>query len=139
MGETQGCDDSDPAAIFGAAAGVVEELGVAFLELRQPGPEGTFGATDVPQQDALIRSIYKGPLVLNSDYGPGEAVADIEAGRCDAVAFGRPFISNPDLPDRIRQGAELAPNKDVPRSWYFPGEAGYTDYPTLAEERVAAE
>jgi 2,4-dienoyl-CoA reductase-like NADH-dependent reductase (Old Yellow Enzyme family) len=138
-GESQGCDDSDPAATFGAAARVCEDLGLGFVELRQPGPEGTFGRTDVPQQDGMIRSIYTGPLVLNSDYSAAEAERDIASGRCDAVAFGRPFISNPDLPARIAAGAEFAPNVNVPQSWYFPGEAGYTDYPTMAEERVAAE
>lgn len=130
-GETQGCDDPDPAGLFGTAAGVLEELGVGFLELRQPGPEGTFGRTDVPKQDALLRGIYTGPLVLNSDYTAEEAAADVSSGRCDAISFGRPFISNPDLPWRIRYGAEWAPNVNVPRSWYLPGEAGYIDYPAL--------
>lgn len=137
-GETQGCDDSNPPATFGAAAKVVEELGLAFLELREPGPEGTFGSTDVPKQSPLIRTIYSGPLVLNSDYTPEQAVADIEAGRCDAISFGRDFISNPDLPARFAQGAELAPNVNVPQSWYLPGAAGYIDYPTL-EQAEAAE
>lgn len=130
-GETQGCDDPDPAGLFGAAARVVEELGLAFVELREPGPEGSFGRTDVPKQSPLIRSLYSGPLVLNSDYDAAGAEADIAAGRCDAVSFGRPFISNPDLPWRIAQGAPWAPNVDVPRSWYLPGPAGYTDYPAL--------
>lgn len=130
-GMTQGCDDPDPPSIFGAAARVLQELGIGFLELREPGPEGTFGQTDVPKQSPLIRTIYKGPLVLNSDYTGELADADVSAGRCDAISFGRPFISNPDLPWRIRNGAEWAPNVDVPRSWYLPGPAGYIDYPVL--------
>lgn len=138
-GETQGCNDSDPAAIFGAAAQVVQDLGLGFLELREPGPEGTFGQTDVPKQSPLIRTIYKGPLVLNSDYTAEQAAADIAAGKCDAVSFGRPYISNPDLAERIRQGAHWAENVNVPKSWYLPGPEGYIDYPTLAEEREAAE
>ncbi len=138
-GETQGCEDSDPATTFGAAARVCEDLGLGFVELRQPGPNGTFGQTDVPQQDGVIRQIYTGPLVLNSDYTAEKAAADIESGRCDAVAFGRPYISNPDLATRIRIGAEWAPNVDVPKSWYMPGAAGYVDYPTMEEERAAAE
>lgn len=137
-GDSQGVDDSDPAAIFGEAARVLQALDIAFLELRQPGPNGTFGATDVPKQDALIRSIYKGPLVLNSDYTPQEAETDLASGRADAISFGRPFISNPDLVERIRVGAPLAPNVNVPQSWYFPGDAGYIDYPTLAEAEPTA-
>ena len=130
-GETQGCDDSDPAATFGAAARVVEDLGLAFLELREPGPEGTFGATDVPKQSPLIRQLYSGALVLNSDYTPEDAVADIEAGRCDAVSWGRDFISNPDLPERFATGAAIAPNVNVPQSWYLTGAEGYIDYPKV--------
>ena len=137
-GETQGCDDSDPPATFGAAAKVVEDLNLAFLELREPGPEGTFGATNVPKQSPLIRSIYSGALVLNSDYTPEQAQVDIDSGRCDAVSFGRDFISNPDLPARFDVGAQLAPNLNVPQSWYLPGPAGYIDYPTL-EQAEAAE
>ncbi|MEL7189159.1 MAG: alkene reductase [Pseudomonadota bacterium] len=136
-GDSQGTDDSDPESIFGEAAKVCEELGLAFVELRQPGPEGTFGRTDVPQQDALIRGHYSGPLILNSDYSAAEADADVSSGRCDAVSFGRPYISNPDLTHRIKVGAEFAPNKDVPKSWYFPIPEGYVDYPTLAEEQAA--
>ena len=138
-GETQGVDDSDPAATFGAAAKVIEELGLAFLELREPGPEGTFGSTDVPRQSPLIRTLYSGPLILNSDYGPERAVENVESGKCDAVSFGRPYISNPDLVRRIKLGADLAPNKDVPKSWYFPIPEGYIDYPTLEEEKQASD
>lgn len=137
-GESQGVDDSDPATLFAEAARVLEALKVGFVELRQPGPEGTFGATTVPPQGTLFRTHYTGPLVLNSDYTPEGAVADIASGRADAISFGRPFISNPDLVERIRAGAALAPNVGVPQTWYFPGEAGYTDYPTLAEEQARA-
>ncbi|WP_022676444.1 alkene reductase [Novosphingobium sp. B-7] len=135
-GDSQGVDDSNPEAVFGLAAQVLETLKPAFVELRQPGPNGTFGATDVPQQDGLIRKIYTGPLVLNSDYTPQSAASDIASGRADAISFGRPFISNPDLPARIAKDAPLAPNRNVPESWYFPVPEGYADYPTLAEETV---
>ena len=130
-GETQGCDDSDPATTFGAAAKVVEDLGLAFLELREPGPDGTFGATEVPKQSPMIRDIYSGALVLNSDYSATEASTDIAEGRCDAVTWGRDFISNPDLPERLQIGADIAPNVNVPASWYLPGPEGYVDYPKL--------
>jgi len=137
-GETQGCDDSDPATTFTAAARVLEELGIGFLELREPGPEGTFGQTEVPKQSPAIGKVFTGPLVLNSDYDAARAEADIAAGRCDAVSFGRPYISNPDLAERIAAGAEWAPNKDAPKSWYSPGPAGYIDYPAMDAEFAAA-
>lgn len=137
-GETQGCDDSDPATTFAAATKVVEDLGLAFLELREPGPEGTFGRTDVPKQSPMIRSLYSGALVLNSDYTPEGAVADIDAGRADAVSWGRDFISNPDLPERFAKGAAIAPNIGVPQTWYGRGPEGYIDYPTLEEASAEA-
>ena len=137
-GDSQGVDDSDPAAIFGEAARVLQALAISWLELRQPGPDGTFGRTDVPQQDSLIRSIYQGPLVLNSDYTAATAEADVASGRADAISFGRPFISNPDLVERIRLGAAFAPNLGAPQTWYIPGDVGYIDYPTLAEAAADA-
>lgn len=137
-GESQGADDSDPPGVFGEAARVIETLGLGFVELREPGPDGTFGRTEVPRQSPLIRSLYSGPLMLNSDYTAEEAEAAISAGRCDAVSFGRPYISNPDLAERIRTGAEWAPNVGAPQTWYFPGPTGYIDYPALAKARVEA-
>ena len=136
-GDSQGTDDTNPPATFGAATKVIEELGLAFLELREPGPDGTFGQTDVPKQSPLIRTLYSGPLILNSDYTAQEADDDVSSGKCDAVTFGRPYISNPDLEKRIAVGAQFNPNKDVPKSWYFPIPEGYTDYPTLEEEQAA--
>ncbi|MBD2842764.1 alkene reductase [Erythrobacter rubeus] len=136
-GDSQGTDDSNPAATFGAAAKVCEELGLAFVELRQPGPDGTFGSTDVPKQDPVIRANYTGPLILNSDYSAQEAADDVSSGRCEAVTFGRPYISNPDLEKRIAAGAPFNPNKDVPKSWYFPIPQGYIDYPTMEQEKAA--
>lgn len=138
-GESQGVDDSNPPAVFGEAARVLDAMEIAFLELREPGPEGTFGRTDVPKQSPLIRSLFKGPLVLNSDYTAEQAEADIAAGRADAISFGRPYISNPDLAERIRAGAEWAPNVNVPKSWYMPGPEGYIDYPAMDEETAVAK
>ena len=137
-GESQGADDSDPPSVFGEAARVLQELGVAFVELRDQRPDGTFGRSDVPLQSPLIRSLFTGPLVLNSDYDADRAEADIVAGRCDAVSFGRPYISNPDLAERIAAGAAWSPNLNAPKSWYSPGPAGYVDYPPMDQPLAAA-
>lgn len=143
-GETQGAYDSDPDTVFGLAAEKLSDIGIAFLELREPGPDGTFGQTDQPKVSPVIRKVFKGPLVLNSDFGKAEAQADLDAGKADAITFGRPFISNPDLVERFRKDIALqgvAEDKsawDYAPSWYMPGPQGYTDY-AVAEESVAAE
>lgn len=129
-GNSQGVEDSNPAAVFVPAAKALNEIGIAFLELREQGPDGTFGASDQPKVSPAIRPVFERPLVLNQDYDLDRAEADIESGLADAITFGRPFISNPDLVDRLRLGAPLAP--DNMATWYSQGPEGYTDYPALA-------
>jgi 2,4-dienoyl-CoA reductase-like NADH-dependent reductase (Old Yellow Enzyme family) len=128
-GDSQGVDDSNPAPLFTAAAAALDALGIAFLELREPGPDGTFGKTDVPKQSPAIRKAFTGPLILNSDYTVALAEEALASGIADAIAFGRPFIGNPDLVERIRTGAGWS--ADNPQTWYSPGAEGYTDYPAL--------
>ena len=137
-GESQGADDSDPPSIFGEAARVLDRLGVAFVELREMSPEGTFGATEVPKQGPLIRSLFSGPLVLNQEFDAASAAQAVAEGRCDAISFGRDYISNPDLAERIAAGAAWAPNINAPKSWYSPGPAGYIDYPPMEQAYAAA-
>lgn len=136
-GESQGVDDSDPHAVFLPAAKALSDLGIAFLELREPGPDGTFGRTDVPKLSPEIRKVFTGPLILNSDYTTvAQAQAAIDSGVADAIAFGRTFLANPDLPERLKTGAPL--NKDDPKTWYSQGPEGYVDYPALSDTKVDA-
>ncbi|MDZ3832128.1 MAG: alkene reductase [Sphingopyxis sp.] len=128
-GDTQGVDDSAPEKLFPAAAAMLDALGIGFLELREPGADGSFGRTDVPKQSPAIREAFRRPLILNSDFDVAKAEAALTTGLADAISFGRPFISNPDLVDRIRTGAVWAP--DNYKSWYSPGPEGYIDYPAL--------
>lgn len=125
--ETQGCEDDDPEALFTAAAAALQEIGIAFLELREPGPEGTFGTSDVPPVSPAIRKVFSGPLVLNSDYVLDNAEAALAGEQCDAISFGRTFLANPDLPHRLANKLALAP--DDRATWYSQGPEGYTDYP----------
>jgi N-ethylmaleimide reductase len=135
-GESQGVDDSDPHALFLPAAKRLSELGIAFLELREPGPEGTFGRTDVPKLSPAIRTVFDRPLVVNSDYVTREAAqAALDSGVADAVSFGRTFLANPDLPERLRTGAPL--NEGNMATWYSRGPEGYIDYPALERQAVA--
>ena len=129
-GDSQGVDDSNPRALFTAAAKALDEIGIAFLELREPGPDGTYGRTDVPKLSPAIREVFTKPLVVNSDYTTLEQAQDVlDSGVADAVAFGRTFLANPDLPERLRTGAPLNPSN--PKTGFSQGAEGYIDYPAL--------
>jgi 2,4-dienoyl-CoA reductase-like NADH-dependent reductase (Old Yellow Enzyme family) len=132
-GDSQGVNDSHPEALFPAAAHALSEIGIAFLELREPGQESTFGKPERPPIAPLIRAAFDGPLVLNSDYHGDSGQAALDAG-ADAIAFGRTFLANPDLPRRL--AGRLPLNAGNPPTWYGQGPEGYTDYP---EVKVAAE
>jgi N-ethylmaleimide reductase len=126
-GETQGVNDSNPNELFTAAAAKLQEIGIAFLELREQNADGTFGKSDVPKVSPLIRKVFKAPLILNSEYDAAKAEAAIESGAADAISFGRPFLANPDLPRRFRDKLPL--NEANVKTWYSQGPEGYTDYP----------
>ncbi len=128
-GDSQGVNDPDPEPLFVAAAQALDEIGIAFLELREPPLDGTFGKGEVEPIAPAIRRAFRRPLVLNSDFTLAKAQAAIDAGEADAISFGRPFISNPDLVRRLAEGAELAP--DVQATWYSQGPEGYIDYPPM--------
>lgn len=135
-GETWGVDDSDPTPLFTAAAALLDDIGIAFLELKEHGPAGSFLPTEVPRQSPIMRGAFKGPLVLNCDYNLTRAQADLDSGLADAISFGRPFIANPDFVRRLHERAPLA--LPDPTTFYTQGADGYIDYPTLADTRAAA-
>jgi 2,4-dienoyl-CoA reductase-like NADH-dependent reductase (Old Yellow Enzyme family) len=135
-GDTQGANDSQPEALFTAAAAALSALGIAFLELREPDFDGTFGKAEVPPIAPAIRKVFAGPLILNSDYDGARAQATLDSGMADGIAFGRPFIANPDLPVRLERGYPLA--KDEMATWYSQGPKGYIDYPTFSTIRSEA-
>jgi 2,4-dienoyl-CoA reductase-like NADH-dependent reductase (Old Yellow Enzyme family) len=131
-GEIQGVDDSDPERIFTVAADALQTLGIAFLELREAGPHSDWRASSVAPVSPAIRKVFAGPLVLNQDYDAESAAAALGSGVADAITFGRPFLANPDLPERLRQGAQLnAPDKST---FYSRAGEGYVDYPFLAAQ-----
>ncbi|GAB3498234.1 alkene reductase [Spirosoma knui] len=76
-----------------------------------------------------IRSTFKGIVILSGGYDVDRAEEALQSGRADLVAFGRPFIANPDLVERFKAGAEL--NQPDFSTFYTPDEKGYTDYPVL--------
>jgi 2,4-dienoyl-CoA reductase-like NADH-dependent reductase (Old Yellow Enzyme family) len=132
---SQGIEDSDPPALFTALARRLEELKVPWIELREPRPGTTFGSVPSEPVSPLMRPLYSGKIALNSDYDGASAQKRLNEGIADAVAFGRTFLANPDLVERIRQGAEL--NAADSKTFYSGGPRGYVDYPTLDEAAAA--
>lgn len=126
----QGVDDSDPRALFTHAAEGLSRFGLAFLELREPPVDGSRGQPKIPPVAPDIRGVFKGPLVLNSDYDRDRAQAAIDDGVADAITFGRRFLANPDLPRRLADGIPL--NQPNEPTFYTRGPEGYVDYPAAA-------
>jgi 2,4-dienoyl-CoA reductase-like NADH-dependent reductase (Old Yellow Enzyme family) len=126
--DPQGCGDSDSEPLFTQAALALSSLKIAFLEMRASRPESTFRPA-VRQLVPAIRHAFKGVLILNSDYLFDDASAALRSGEADGIAFGRPFLANPDLPARFAKRAALNPPNAA--TFYTPGQAGYIDYPPL--------
>jgi N-ethylmaleimide reductase len=127
--DPQGCGDSNSTALFTQAASALTGLDIAFLKMRASRPDSTFRPA-LRELGPDIRRIFKGVLVLNSDYDFERGSAALQSGEADAIAFGRLFLANPDLPQRLAKNAPLnAPN---PATFYTPGRDGYSDYPMLS-------
>jgi N-ethylmaleimide reductase len=121
--------DSDTLATFGAAIDVLNDAGIAFLHMV----EGQTGGPREWPAGALeaLRDRFKAAYIANNGYTRDTAVAAVASGNVDLVAFGKLYISNPDLAERLAAGAPLNP---LPTSGlYGGGREGYTDYPTLSE------
>ncbi len=118
-GDAHDMGDSDLEATFGY---VVRELGkrkLAFIAARE--------RLDGARLGPALKRAFGGVFIANEGFTRESAESTIAAGEADAVAFGRLFISNPDLPHRFRTGAPLTPWDE--RTFYSAGPAGYTDYP----------
>ena len=121
--------DDDPIDTFGHAAAALDRFGLAYLHVIAPvaGPAVVPGAPDVVPE---IRRRFRGPLIVNGGYDGPSAEAAVASGAADLVSFGVPYISNPDLVERLAIGAPLAPADRA--TFYGGGARGYTDYPTRA-------
>lgn len=130
-GEAQGTIDSHPDKIFIPAAFLLEEMGIAWLGLREARPDSTFAIGARTKQKALsprIREVFTRPLILNEQYSRQEAMDAVAHKKADAISFGRDFISNPDLVRRLKEDIPCAPSDS--KSWYsHTAGKGYTDYP----------
>lgn len=128
-----GITDSDPEALFVPVVDALDRLRIAFLDVV----EGATGnATDqCPFDFGRLRARFGGVYIANNRYTPASGNAAVREGRADMIAFGRPFIANPDLVERCARGLALsAVNWETV---YGSGERGYTDYPTSGGSSAA--
>lgn len=126
--------DSDCAGHFSQIIGWLSQRRIAYLHLIEPRATGAGGSDalndSAPETSALFRAAFDGPLISAGGYTPELASETVAKGQADAIAFGRLFIANPDLPRRIAEAATL--NRYVRATFYGGGAKGYTDYPFMA-------
>ncbi len=127
-----GIDDPDPGPVHRAIATAASDFGLAYLHLADTG---TMMPGAEPRMDEvldLMRGAFDGPVVLNGGYDAARARHEIATGDASAVAFGRAFLANPDLPRRLAEGLPL--NPPDPGTFYGGDHSGYTDYPLWTED-----
>ena len=120
--------DSDPPATFGHAADALNRFNLAYLHLMEALPGHPLAGTH-ERISPMLRTIYRGTLIINGGFDAQLATAALERGEADLVAFGMLFLANPDLVRRFREGAPL--NAPDYATLYTPGPRGYVDYPAL--------
>jgi N-ethylmaleimide reductase len=124
-----GMKDSNPSETFSYVAGALDRLGIAYLHIIEPRIKGNQATADglPPVAAGELRKFFKGNILAAGGFEPATAEEIIQSGDADFVAFGRHFISNPDLPLRIKLGVPLTP---YDRTTFYGGDfRGYTDYP----------
>jgi N-ethylmaleimide reductase len=127
--------EAAPMPLYTHVIKALEPLGLAYLHFVEPRSSGAGRAEvnhqNVPAAMVLFRPIWRGTLITAGGFTGETADAAISAGHADAIAFGRIFISNPDLPRRLQRGFPLTPYN---RATFYGGEeSGYTDYPVYGE------
>jgi N-ethylmaleimide reductase len=119
--------DSNPQAIFNYVATALNQFDLAYLHAVEGGIHG--GGEADPFDFAAFRQLFKGAYMANLSYDKARGNAAIVSGHADAIAYGVPFIANPDLVERFKQDAPL--NEADSKTFYGGTEKGYTDYPVL--------
>lgn len=120
-GESNSMGDSNPRAAFGYVAQELGKRKIAFICVRE-----SIGLNRIGPE---LKKLFGGTYIANEGFTKETAQATLDAGEADAIAFGKQFIANPDLPKRFAENATL--NTPDPNTFYASGKEGYTDYPSL--------
>jgi N-ethylmaleimide reductase len=125
--------DSNPAALFTYGAEQLNRFGLAYLHIIEPRVKGnvTINKGQGPIAAEQLRKVFKGKIIAAGGFEPETAETTTENGVADAVAFGRHFVANPDLPLRIREGLALTPYDR--ETFYTFDSVGYNDYAFVNE------
>ena len=139
MGTFNDIGDDNPEATFGTIAEKLNDYRLAYVHVVSPAITALENKTE-PDRRALamldtMRERYRGMLMLAGGFDRDSAEAWLRNGRADLIAFGRKFLANPDLPERLRGRAPF--NAGDPATYYGGGAGGYTDYPALSQDRGA--
>ena len=128
--------EDSPETLYRQLIQALDKMDLAYLHLIEPRASGAGQAEvdhkDVPSAANMYRTDWSGVLITAGNFRGDSATEVIADGDADAVAFGRLFISNPDLPERLRTGHELTPYDRS--TFYTQGETGYTDYPFMSSD-----
>lgn len=123
--------DSDPVGLFSFVLEALNERGLAYVHVIEPRATSAGGSEaanqDAPSTSALFKKLFRGAFISAGGYSPEMAQSTVTLGQADAIAFGRLYISNPDLAERIKAGVALTPYNRA--TFYGGAEKGYTDYP----------
>ena len=128
-----GITEADPQPLFEHVASKLGAMKLAFIHVIEGATGGP--RDNLPFDYGALRQAFGGTYIANNGYTRDLAIDAVSSGRADAVAFGKAFISNPDLVERLRTGAPL--NEWDQKTFYGGDERGYTDYPTLAAAKAA--
>ena len=134
-GIANGSGEADPMPLYSYVVKALDKLGLAYLHFIEPRSSGAGRAEvnhqNVPSAMVLFRPLWRGVLISAGGFTGDTAEAAIAEGHADAIAFGRIFISNPDLPRRLQRRFPITPYN---RATFYGGDvAGYTDYPAYDE------
>ena len=127
--------DSDPETTFGRFAERLNHYGLAYLHIIEPRVSGveTIHPGQAPVASAFLRTVFTGPIIAAGGFDRAGAEAHLTRGEADAIAFGRFFTSNPDLPDRFRRNLPLTPY--IRDAFWGGDERHYTDFARYAQPR----
>lgn len=127
--------DEESIAVHNYIVDKLNDYDLAYLHLTEPFTDISGNPLAIQEVAKHFRPIYKGTLIINRGFNKETANQVLNDGDADLVAFGAPYIANPDLVERFKVDAPL--NQPDSSTFYTPGEKGYTDYPTLPDKSVS--